>query len=180
MNRILLTTALSFILVATAHAAGTELYLRGTGTFSLAVSPRMADHLGPGGGGGLSLLVRKSFWPLAMEFEAGYVAHPLRDDGEAVFHQIPLTLGFHYPLPVRLSGKIGITAFARAGIAIEILTAGSAADVNTAFTTAWGGRLTLPLSRVTSAGVALQHVMLIERDEAASFLQLQLSLDLKL
>lgn len=181
MKKILLCAAILLSGIGSAaHAAGTELYLRGTGTFSLAVSPRMAEHLAPGAGGGWSVILKKHFWPLWMEFEISDVWHPLRDDATASFQMVNCTMGLHYPLPVRLFGKVGIAAFARAGIALEILTAGGAADVNTAFTAGWGGRLTLPLTRVFTAGFALQHVMLIERDEAASFFQMHLSLDLKL
>ena len=172
--------ALILCLLSPLYGGRTDALIRTTGTLSLPVSSYVSEYLETGRGGGLSLLIRKNYWPMHLEFEAGYLTYPLQNKNDSALSLIPVTIGLHYTLPFRLFKANRISLFARTGIAVEILEDSGANDINTAFTAGLGARFTVILSSSFETGLSLQYAMLSEKDESASFLHLQLHFDLKL
>ncbi len=134
------------------HAAGTELYTARHRDLLPCGIPRMADHMGPGGGGGLSLLVRKSFWPACHGIRSRIRRpSPRATTGRLFFTRFPLTwVSLHVArAPLRQNrhhrlrpGRSPSKSSRQAARLMSIPP----------LTTRWGGRLTLPSPRLPVRG----------------------------
>ncbi len=146
------------------------------GELSFPLSNYISDYLKMGKGGNISIITKKDFWPLTLEFCVGYSYYPLKDKPDTSFQILPVTAIFLYKLPFNIK-TFEFHPFIETGINIEMLKTPTAKEFNTAFYSGLGFRTTLLLTETIHPGVSLKWIMVNERDETASFINIRFHID---
>jgi len=142
------------------------------GEFSFPWSSYISDYLDIGQGGNISIITKKDFWPLTLEFSGGYSFYPLKDKPDSSFEFFPITASFLYKLPLNLN-VFEFYPFIETGINIELLKTTTSKEWNSAFYSGMGLKIIFLLTENFQPGISFKWIMVNEREETASFFNIK-------
>lgn len=164
---------LIFLLLLITFKLSGSLSIQMGGELSFPWSSYISQYLEAGHGGSISIITKKDFWPLSLEFSGGYTSYSLKDKPNYSLEFFPITAAFLYKLPLQLK-LVELYPFIETGVNIEVLRTSTSKELNTTFYSGLGLKVNFMLIKNFQPGFSLKWIMVHEKEETASFFNIKL------